>query len=114
VPATTAGLAISVKPVDASTQLPGSGGQFRYRIEVKNTTATWKAFEIFGLMTMPDGQIRRVGRIAAWVSAGEVFRKTLAQEVPARFPPGEYIQTLSLERAAPPSTSASFPWRKGR
>jgi hypothetical protein len=112
VEAATEGLSIVVAPVDPPIEVPATGGRFRYRIRLRNTSATWKAFELSIVVTMPDGGSRTVSRVTGSLEVGETFRTTLVQNVPASFPPGEYTQTVSLTRTPTPETSKSFPWIK--
>jgi hypothetical protein len=46
------------------------------------------------------------------VAAGDTFRTTLTQAVPAGWAAGQYTQTVSLTRTPTPETSKSFSWVK--
>jgi hypothetical protein len=112
VKASTKGLSVAATPIDPPIEVPPTGGTFPYRVEVENTSATWKAFELSVVVTTPGGAVRTVRRLTGSVAAGEEFRITLTQAVPASFPPGGYIQTVSLTRNPKPETSDSFRWVK--
>lgn len=110
--AATSGLSVNAIPIDPPIEVPPAGGNFRYRATVKNTSATWKAFELSIIMTRPGGSTRTVSRLTGSVAAGETFRVTLVQNVPGSFPAGQYTQTISLTRTPTPETSDSFTWVK--
>jgi hypothetical protein len=114
VKAETVGLSVTAVPVDPPIIIPATGGTFRYRVELRNTSDTWKAFEVSILMTKPGLGQRTVGRRTGSLAAGETLRTTLVQNVPGSFPPGRYAQTVSLERTPTPETSDSFTWVKER
>jgi hypothetical protein len=92
--------------------VPAAGGSFRYHVQVENTSRTWKAFELWVLMAEPGNIVQTVRRLTGSVAAGAKFRTALTQNVPPGFPRGKYVQTVSLERTAPPKTSDSFTWFK--
>lgn len=112
--AATRGLSVTASPINPPIRVPAAGGSFRYRVQVENTSRTWKAFELSVLVTKPGGAVRTVTRLPGSVAAGAKFRTILVQKIPARFAPGQYVQTVSLQRTAPPETSDSFAWIKTR
>jgi FG-GAP-like repeat len=112
VKAATAGLTVTARPIDPPIVVPATGGSFEYRVHVQNTTGTWKAFELSILLTKPGGTPRIVSRLTGSVAAGQTFHATLVQNVPARFPAGQYTQTVSLQPTPTPETSDSFTWVK--
>jgi hypothetical protein len=112
VAAATSGLSVSATPVNPPVRVPAAGGSFRYHVQVENTSRTWKAFELWVLMAEPGNIVQTVRRLTGSVAAGAKFRTALTQNVPPGFPQGKYVQTVSLERTAPPKTSDSFTWFK--
>jgi hypothetical protein len=110
--AATTGLKLTAKPVDAPIEIPPGGGSFRYKVSVRNTSAVWKAFELSIIVTKPNGKTQTLSRLKGSVAAGNTYRATLTQVVPARWAPGQYTQTVSLTRTPSPETSKSFTWLK--
>ena len=112
VKAATTGLSVTARPVDPPIVVPATGGSFEYRVHVQNRTGTWKAFELSILLAKPGGNPRIVSSLTGSVAAGQTFHATLVQNVPARFPAGQYTQTVSLQPTPTPETSDSFTWVK--
>jgi hypothetical protein len=106
------GLKLTAKPVDPPIEIPAGGGSFRYKVGVQNTSAVWKAFELSIILTKPNGKMTTLTRVTGSVAAGQSFRRTLTQAVPAKWASGQYTQTVSLTRVPSPETSRSFTWVK--
>jgi hypothetical protein len=112
VKASTTGFKLNAKPVAPPIQIPPGGGSFKYKVTLQNTSATWKAYELSVILTKPDSTSETLFRLTGSVAAGETFRTTLTQVVPASFAAGQYTQTISLTRTPAPGTSKSFTWTK--
>jgi hypothetical protein len=108
----TSGLAVKAVPVDPPIVIPAEGGTFRYRVELRNTTDTWKPFELSVIITLPDATRRTVRRLTGSLAPGAAFRTQLQQRVSAGFAPGDYVQTVSFLRHPTQASSARFPWTK--
>ena len=112
VKASTTGFKLTSKPLAPPVEIPPGGGSFDYKVSVQNTSTTWKAFELSIILTKPNSSTKTLFRLTGSVAAGDTFRTTLTQVVPAGWSAGQYTQTVSLTRTPTPETSKSFSWVK--
>lgn len=112
VPAAKEGLRVSAEPIDQPISVPAAGGDFRYRLEIANSSRTWKAFEVWTTTRQPDGKMRTVKKLTGSVAAGGKFRTIVHQKVPKGLAPGRYMQTVSVQRRASTGSSDTFSWTK--
>ena len=112
VEAATEGLSVTARPIDPPIVVPPTGGSFRYAVRVRNTTATWKAFELSIILAKPGFGARTVDRVTGSVAAGQAFGAVLTQQVPAGLPAGTYLQVISLRRSPTAETADGFTWVK--
>ena len=112
VKASTTGFKLTAKPLAPPVEIPPGGGSFDYKVSVQNTSTTWKAFELSIILTKPNSSTKTLFRLTGSVAAGDTFRTTLTQVVPAGWSAGQYTQTVSLTRTPTPETSKSFSWVK--
>lgn len=110
------GLDVTLTPINPPIVIPPGGGSFSYTLRIENTGSSSITFQTWNLFTLPNGKQfgPTLGPFNPTFAPGQVFSRTLTQNVPAGARPGTYTYHWQAGTAFPNADldEDSFPFTK--
>jgi hypothetical protein len=109
---TPSDLFVSLKPNNPPIQFGPEGGQYSYRLAVRNNAEVLRTFDLWMTIGMPANE-KVIGPFSMTLDPGEDIVKVLHQNVPASLPAGSYTHTVNVGTYPNEAeSSVSFDWTK--
>jgi hypothetical protein len=91
-------LTVTLTPYNPPIQIPASGGNFDFNVEIENGLFIPQIFDAWIMTTLPNGMQYGpvLGPINLILPAGEILDRDRTQAVPAVAPTGNYLYTAYL------------------
>src|SRR5690606_31857754 len=108
-------LSVTATPLNPPITVPAGGGEFRFRVTIKNNTAQPQTFQAWITATLPNGNDYHVlGPQALTLGPNQTFGPvTLRQRIPASAPAGAYAHNVRVGTFPSGAVATgSFPWTK--